>query len=193
MCRFEKGVPAEFVVEYAARETTLAGFRVGFRTPDTDALLEQAVAAAAEADVAIVCVGTTEETETEGHDRAGFTLPGRQDELIRRVAAANAHAVVVVNAGSPVDMAWADDVAAVLQCWFGGQEMGGALADVARRVSPIPADGCQRRFRCGWGTVRPTRTSRGRTASSVMAKVCSWATAALSTTRSRRASRLAMA
>ncbi len=112
------------------RGTTLAGFRVGFRTPDTDALLERAVAAAAEADVAIVCVGTTEETETEGHDRAAFALPGRQDELIRRVAAVNARTVVVVNAGSPVDMGWADDVVAVLQCWFGGQEMGGALADV---------------------------------------------------------------
>ncbi len=127
---FEKGVPAELVVEYTARDTTLAGFRVGFRTPDTDALLERAVSAAAEADVAIVCVGTTEETESEGHDRAAFALPGRQDELIRRVAAVNDHTVVVVNAGSPVDMPWADDVAAVLQSWFGGQEMGAALADV---------------------------------------------------------------
>jgi beta-glucosidase len=133
--RFEEGVPVEFVVEYAANGTTLAGFRVGFRTPDTDALMEQAVAAAAEADVAIVCVGTTEETETEGHDRAAFALPGRQDELLRRVAAVNARTVVVVNAGSPVDMSWADDVAAVVQCWFGGQEMGGALADVLAGVA----------------------------------------------------------
>ena len=98
---FEKGVPAEFVVEYASRDTTLAGFRVGFRTPDTDALLERAVAAAAAADVAIVCVGTTEETETEGRDRTAFALPGRQDELIRRVAAVNDRTVVVVNAGVP--------------------------------------------------------------------------------------------
>ncbi len=128
--RFEEGVPVELVVEYAARNTTLAGFRVGFRTPDTEALLARAVSAAAEADVAIVCVGTTEETESEGHDRAALALPGRQDELIRRVTAVNDHTVVVVNAGSPVDMEWTDDVAAVLQCWFGGQEMGAALADV---------------------------------------------------------------
>jgi beta-glucosidase len=128
--RFEEGVPVELVVEYTARDTTLAGFRLGFRTPDSDALLERAVSAAAEANVAIVCVGTTEETESEGHDRAAFALPGRQDELVRRVAAVNDHTVVVVNAGSPVDMQWADDVAALLQCWFGGQEMGAALADV---------------------------------------------------------------
>ena len=128
--RLEKGVPVKLVVEYAARDTTLAGFRVGFRTHDTDALLERAVAAAAEAQSAIVCVGTTAETESEGHDRTAFALPGRQDELIRRVAAVNDRTVVVVNAGSPVAMEWTNDVAAVLQCWFGGQEMGAALADV---------------------------------------------------------------
>ena len=127
---FEKGVPAVFVVEYASRDTTLAGFRVGFRTPDADALLERAVAAAAAADVAVVCVGTSEETETEGRDRTAFALPGRQDELIRRVVEVNDRVVVVVNAASPVDMPWAGDVAAVLQCWFGGQEMAGGLTDV---------------------------------------------------------------
>ncbi len=127
---FDKGVAAEFVVEYTARDTTLAGFRVGFRTPDTEALLARAVAAASAADVAIVCVGTTEETETEGRDRDAFALPGRQDELIRRVAAVNDRTVVVVNAGAPVEMDWAGHAAAVLQCWFGGQEMGAAVADV---------------------------------------------------------------
>ena len=127
---FERGVPAEFVVEFASANAHLGGFRVGFRTPDTDALLERAAIAAVDADVAIVFVGTSQETETEGHDRKDFGLPGRQKELIQRVAAANARAVVVVNAGAPVDMSWADDVAAVIQCWFGGQEMAAAVADV---------------------------------------------------------------
>jgi beta-glucosidase len=128
--RFEKDVPVDLVVEYAFSETRLAGFRVGFRTPDSDALLERAVAAATEADVAVVCVGTTAETETEGRDRTTLALPGRQAELVRRVAAVNSRTVVVVNAAAPVDMEWAEDVAAVLQCWFGGQEMAGGLADV---------------------------------------------------------------
>jgi beta-glucosidase len=70
------------------------------------------------------------ETESEGHDRKDLDLPGRQEQLIRRVAAVNDRTVVVVNAGAPIAMPWADDVASVLQCWFGGQEMGGALADV---------------------------------------------------------------
>jgi beta-glucosidase len=127
---FERGVPVEMVVEYACIETTLAGFRVGFRTSDPDLLLERAVAAAAGADVTVVLVGTTEEWETEGRDRTDFGLPGRQDELINRVAAASRHTVVVVNAAAPVEMSWASEVNAVIQCWFGGQEMGGALADV---------------------------------------------------------------
>jgi beta-glucosidase len=127
---FERGEAVELIVEFARTGDGISGFRVGFRTADQDALLERAVAAASGADVAIVCIGTTGETESEGHDRKDLKLPGRQAELIRRVAAVNDRTVVVVNAGAPIAMSWADEVASVLQCWFGGQEMGGALADV---------------------------------------------------------------
>ena len=132
---FDQDVPVDMVVEYACSDTSLAGFRVGFRTPDGDALLERAVAAAAVADVAIVCVGTSAETETEGRDRTSLALPGRQAELVGRVAAVNSRTVVVVNAAAPVDMEWAEDVAAVLQCWFGGQELAGGLVDVLLGVA----------------------------------------------------------
>jgi beta-glucosidase len=93
-------------------------------------LLAEAADAAAAADVAVVVVGTTEEVESEGFDRTTLALPGRQDELVRRVRAANARTVVAVNAGSPVELPWAGDVGAVLLTWFGGQEAGHALADV---------------------------------------------------------------
>lgn len=92
--------------------------------------IEGAVALARESDVAVVVVGTTEEVESEGFDRTDLALPGRQDELVRRVAAANPRTVVVVNSGAPVLMPWADEVAAVLLVWFPGQEFGNALADV---------------------------------------------------------------
>jgi beta-glucosidase len=88
------------------------------------------VAAAASADVAVVVVGTTEEVESEGFDRESLELPGRQDELVRRVLQANPRTVVVVNAGAPVLLPWADEVPAVLLTWFPGQEFGHALADV---------------------------------------------------------------
>lgn len=95
-----------------------------------DELLAEAEALAAASDVAVVVVGTTDEVESEGFDRSTLTLPGAQDELVRRVAAVNPRTVVVVNAGSPVELPWADDVAAVLLAWFPGQEAGHALADV---------------------------------------------------------------
>ncbi len=95
-----------------------------------DEMLVEAERVAAAADVAIVVVGTTNEVESEGFDRVGLALPGRQDELVRRVAAVNPRTVVVVNAGSPVELPWADEVAAVLLTWFPGQEAGHALADV---------------------------------------------------------------
>jgi beta-glucosidase len=95
-----------------------------------DEEIEAAVALAAGSDVAVVVVGTTAQVESEGFDRPSLALPGRQDELVRRVAAANPRTVVVVNAGAPVLLPWAGDVAAVLLTWFGGQEFGHALADV---------------------------------------------------------------
>ncbi|MCV2394445.1 glycoside hydrolase family 3 C-terminal domain-containing protein [Actinotalea sp. M2MS4P-6] len=92
--------------------------------------IERAVALAAEAEVAVVVVGTTEEVESEGYDRTTLALPGRQDELVSRVAAANPRTVVVVNSGAPVLTPWVDEVAAVVLAWFPGQEFGDALADV---------------------------------------------------------------
>jgi beta-glucosidase len=98
--------------------------------PDADAMLAEAVEAARTADAAVVVVGSGPATESEGFDRAGLALPGRQDELVRRVAEVNGRTVVVVNAGMPVLMPWADQVAAVGYCWLPGQAMGDALADV---------------------------------------------------------------
>jgi beta-glucosidase len=97
---------------------------------DEETELDRAVALAAGADVAVVVVGTTEEVESEGFDRDSLALPGRQDDLVRRVVAANPRTVVVVNSGAPVLLPWAEQVPAVLVSWFPGQEFGNALADV---------------------------------------------------------------
>ncbi|MCA5892170.1 glycoside hydrolase family 3 C-terminal domain-containing protein [Isoptericola sp. NEAU-Y5] len=98
--------------------------------PSADDELAVAAAAASAADVAVVVVGTTHEVESEGFDRTGLALPGNQDELVRRVLAANPRTVVVVNAGAPVVLPWYDDAPAVLWGWLPGQEAGTALADV---------------------------------------------------------------
>ncbi len=108
----------------------LQGLDVRVTPPGSADPMAEAVRAAASADVAVVIVGTDEDWETEGEDRASLSLPGEQDALIEAVAAANRRTVVVVNTGAPVLMPWAGRVAAVLQTWFGGQEMADALVDV---------------------------------------------------------------
>jgi beta-glucosidase len=111
---------------------TVASITLGHAEPgpSDDELIQRAVVAASAARVAIVVVATTEEVESEGFDRRSLALPGRQDDMVAAVAAANPRTVVVVNAGSPVEMPWLSDVAAVLLTWFPGQEAGAALVDV---------------------------------------------------------------
>ena len=131
------GTPVELRFEYdlAGRTGPLANLlwlRFGTEpaVTDEDALIAAAAAAAARADAALVVVGTNSVVESEGYDRASLALPGRQDDLVRAVAAANPRTVVLVNAGAPVLLPWRDQVAAVLVGYFGGQEFGHAVADV---------------------------------------------------------------
>jgi beta-glucosidase len=95
---------------------------------DASVVIAEAVRAAAEADVAVVVVGLTEEQETESVDKHTLHLPGAQNELVRAVAAAARQTVVVVNAATPVIMPWLDDVDAVLWAGLPGQEGGHAVA-----------------------------------------------------------------
>lgn len=119
-------------VKVAEAPIDVISFSLGHIEPqrDPEELMLEAVDAASRADVAVVVVATTEQVESEGFDRTTLALPGRQDELVSRVAAANPRTVVVVNAGAPVEMPWRDEAAAVLLAWFPGQEAGAALADV---------------------------------------------------------------
>jgi beta-glucosidase len=128
----EAGREVEVVVEFSAAGAPLSlrGAKVGLRPPAPPDLVDRAVAAAAASDAAVVVVGTNADWESEGVDRASLHLPGAQDELVRRVLAANPRTVVVVNAGAPVALDWADEAPALLMAWLGGQEMADALADV---------------------------------------------------------------
>jgi beta-glucosidase len=97
--------------------------------------IDDAVAAAKSADTAVVVV--SDDTESEATDRLTLSLPSAQDELIEKVAAANPHTVVVLNAGAPVLMPWLGNVAAVLDAWYPGEVSGTSLARVLfGRVNP---------------------------------------------------------
>ena len=97
-------------------------------TSRIEARMDAAVAAAAKADVAVVVAGIT---EGEFQDRASLALPGRQEELIRRVARVGKPVVVVLVGGSAITMAnWLDSVKGVLDAWYPGEEGGHAVADI---------------------------------------------------------------
>ena len=130
----EPGGPHQVVVEnrtpLGGSEIGLKALRLGIGRLTSDDELDEAVKLAANADVAIVCAGLSGEWDTEGMDRPHMDLPGRQNELVARVAAANPQTVVVLQTGGPVTMPWLHDVAAVLQAWYPGQECGNSIADV---------------------------------------------------------------
>jgi len=121
------------------REPGTVHFAEGFTlraSEKTDALREEAVAAAREADVAVVFAGLAEADESEGYDRETIDLPPAQVQVIRAVAAVARRTVVVLSHGGVVSLeGWHDDVHAILDGWLLGQAGGGALADVVFGVA----------------------------------------------------------
>jgi len=95
---------------------------------DSESRIEEGVALARRSDVAIVVAGVE---EGEFRDRAFLSLPGRQEELIRRVAGAGKPVVVVLVGGSAITMSsWLDASSAVVDVWYPGEQGGSAVADV---------------------------------------------------------------
>jgi beta-glucosidase len=89
--------------------------------------LQAAAAAARRAQVAIVFAA---DYSGETFDRPTLELPGDQDALIRAVAAANPHTVVVLDTSGPVLMPWLHQVAAVVEAWYPGEQDGAAIAAI---------------------------------------------------------------
>jgi len=130
----QRGVPVTLAagqaVEIVLRAEGVTAFQLNHEPPFPESALDDAVALARDADLVVAVVGTTPEVESEGFDRTSLALPGAQDELIARLTDANPKTVVVINAGAPVLMPWIKQAPAVLLTWFGGQEVGHAIADV---------------------------------------------------------------
>ncbi|AIJ22328.1 beta-glucosidase [Amycolatopsis methanolica 239] len=145
--------------------------------------IDEAVALAAESEVALVFVGS--EHETEGADRDSVELPPAHRELVERVAAANPRTVVVLSNGAVVlTRPWEAAVPAIVEGWLLEQAGGSALADVLfGRTNP--SGQLPETIRRGSPTTRPTWTSPARTGARATGRACTSATAA-----STRASRM---
>lgn len=131
----EAGRTYEIRVDYRAMPEGYEGIeiravRFGAELPTSDAAIAEAVEQARACDVAVLVVGREGEWDTEGLDLPNMRLPGRQEELIEKVAAVNPRTVVVLQTGGPIEMPWLDKVSAVVQAWYPGQEAGNAIADV---------------------------------------------------------------
>lgn len=96
----------------------------------TPEMIAEAVEAAKNAKVAVIFAGLPDSYESEGYDRTHMGMPPCQNALIEAVAAANPNTVVVLHNGSPVEMPWADKVAAIVEAYLGGQAVGIATVNV---------------------------------------------------------------
>jgi beta-glucosidase len=114
-------------LKYSSASNLLGrGIKVGWQPPDPT-MLSAAVDAARKADVAIVFAS---EQMGEGHDDLSLDLPGDQDRLIEAVAKANRRTIIVLNTSNPVSMPWLDQVSAVIEAWYPGQQAGTSIASL---------------------------------------------------------------
>ena len=100
--------------------------------------IEEAVAAAKNADTVLLFIGLTEDYESEGFDRTHMKLPDAHIELVKAVSAVNKNIVVILSGGAPVEFDWDNDsVRAILNSYLGGQAGAGAVVDIVLgRVNP---------------------------------------------------------
>ena len=127
---FEKGRSYDIRVEYyepAGNAFFSLVWNAGVKNTEASDI-SNAVKVAAQSDVAVVVVGIE---EGEFRDRAYLSLPGRQEELINRIAATGKPVAVVLVGGSAITMNnWMGNVSSILDVWYPGEEGGNAVADV---------------------------------------------------------------
>ena len=124
--------PLEGIVKRLGDRANIT-YSIGYSKQGGSNLIERAVAAARQADVAVIVAGLNHSRylDDEGWDRKSLRLPYDQDELIQRVVEANPRTIVVLISGPAVELdPWLDRVPAVLQANYPGMEGGTALARV---------------------------------------------------------------
>ena len=93
-------------------------------------LKKEALLLAKECDAVIFVGGLNHDYDLEGKDRADMRLPYGQDELIEELLSERPDTIIVLYAGSPVEMPWADRAKAILWSYYAGMEGGTAIAEI---------------------------------------------------------------
>lgn len=126
----KKGEMYDIVIEYFETGNS-ASMKFEWEKETTPVFDKKVLDVAKKADMVIIAAGVTKIFECEGFDRESMHLPGAQDQMIKAVAKVNPNIVVVLTNGTPVDVtAWIDDIPAVLEAFYPGQEEGNALAAI---------------------------------------------------------------
>ncbi|MBQ3029680.1 MAG: glycoside hydrolase family 3 C-terminal domain-containing protein, partial [Agathobacter sp.] len=117
----------------------MVSFAQGYKRnakPDKQ-LIETAVKAAGEADVILVFAGLDEIGEAEGLDRTNMKMAEAQNALIEALADLYENVIVILSAGSPIEMPWADKVKGIVQGYLGGQASASAMLNILTgKVNP---------------------------------------------------------
>jgi len=126
--KFAQGYKANYLASRADEQN--AGY-----DQSNDTLIAEAVAIAKKSDIAILCIGSNREYESEGHDRKTLALPFGEQALVNAVTAVNPNTIIVIMAGAPYDL---NEIKksnhTIVWSWFNGSEAGNALADVLKGV-----------------------------------------------------------
>lgn len=134
--RFGKAVDVKFAQGYQANYSAGDKDRESknYNEPNQN-LIDEAVALAKTTDVAILCIGSNREYESEGNDRKSLTLPFGEQALVNAVTAVNKNVIIVIMAGAPYDLNEIEKSNhTIVWSWFNGSEAGNVLADVLKGV-----------------------------------------------------------
>jgi beta-glucosidase len=127
---FKKGEAVDLRIEYIERSGN-ARFKLIWNLGydySADRKIEEAIKRARSSDLVVLVAGIE---EGEFRDRSDLRLPGRQEELILRLAETGKPIVVILSGGSAITMdAWQNEVDAILDIWYPGERGGDALADI---------------------------------------------------------------
>lgn len=117
----------------------MIGFAAGYvRTGEAnDEMKAEAVRLAKDAETVLLYVGLDEVSEAEGLDRSNMKLGKNQEDLIKALLEVNQNIVVVLSAGSPIEMPWAEKVPAIIHGYLSGQAGAGAmLKAITGQINP---------------------------------------------------------